>query len=83
MESARSPEFRRGSVARRANYGFEKRQKELKRQKKKDRKAEKKRMKKEAAAGGDQGEVLDGGDGDVGAVDDWLSDPDQKSEDGG
>ena len=35
-------------MARRPNYGFEKRQKELERQKKKDEKAEKKRLRKEA-----------------------------------
>lgn len=47
-------------MARRPNYGFEKRQKEIKRQKKKDEKAEKKRMKKEEA-GGDQDEAVEGG----------------------
>lgn len=36
-------------MARRTNYGFEKRQRELKKQKKKEAKAEKKRLKKEAA----------------------------------
>lgn len=52
-------------MARRANYGFEKRQKEIQRQKKKDEKAEKKRMKKEAAAAGAP-EMADGqGDGDL------------------
>jgi len=35
-------------MARRPNYGFEKRQKELEKQKKKDEKAEKKRLRKEA-----------------------------------
>ncbi|HEX2191316.1 MAG TPA: hypothetical protein VHG51_20565 [Longimicrobiaceae bacterium] len=46
-------------MARRPNYGFEKRQKELEKQKKKDEKAEKKRLRKEAAAAGepfDEGE---------------------------
>lgn len=38
-------------MARRPNYGGEKRQKEIKRQKKKEEKAEKKRLKKEEAAG--------------------------------
>jgi hypothetical protein len=37
-------------VARRANYGFEKRQKELQKQKKKEEKAEKKRLRKEETA---------------------------------
>ncbi|MGH7504467.1 MAG: hypothetical protein ACRELX_02400 [Longimicrobiales bacterium] len=36
-------------MARRPNYGFQKRQKELKRQQKKDAKAERKRLKKEGA----------------------------------
>ncbi|MCG8468243.1 MAG: hypothetical protein MJB57_08530 [Gemmatimonadetes bacterium] len=36
-------------MARRANYGFEKRQRELKKKKKKEAKAEKKRLMKEAA----------------------------------
>jgi hypothetical protein len=38
-------------MARRTNYGFEKRQKELDRQKKKEAKAEKKLLKKQDAAG--------------------------------
>jgi hypothetical protein len=41
---------RRGTVARRANYGFVKRQKEIEKQRKKDEKAEKKRLKKDAEA---------------------------------
>lgn len=49
MSRARAREIRRGYVAKRVNYGFEKRQKELKRQQKKDAKAEKKRIKKESA----------------------------------
>ena len=36
-------------MAKRPNYGFQKRQKEIKRQRKKAEKAEKKRLKKEAA----------------------------------
>lgn len=48
-------------MARRPNYGFEKRQKEIQRQKKKEEKAERKRMKKEEAAGGDQDEAVEGG----------------------
>lgn len=36
-------------MARRSNYGFEKRQRELKKQKKREKKAEKKRLKKELA----------------------------------
>ena len=36
-------------MARRTNYGFEKRQREIKKQKKKEAKAEKKRLKREAA----------------------------------
>ena len=37
-------------MARRPNYGFEKRQKELQRQQKRDDKAERKRLKKEEGA---------------------------------
>ncbi len=36
-------------MARRTNYGYEKRQREIKKQKKKEAKAERKRLKKEAA----------------------------------
>lgn len=36
-------------MARRTNYGFEKRQRELKKQKKREAKAERKRLKKEGA----------------------------------
>jgi hypothetical protein len=38
---------RESGMARRPNYGFEKRQKEIAKQKKKEEKAEKKRLKKE------------------------------------
>lgn len=46
-------------MARRANYGFEKHQRDIKKQKKREAKAEKKRLKKEAAlaANSDDGEV--------------------------
>ena len=51
-------------MGRRANYGFEKRQRELKKQKKKEAKAEKKRLAREAAAaeaeGLEPGEHADG-----------------------
>ena len=40
-------------MARRPNYGFEKRQKELERQKKKTEKEERKRLKKEAEEAGE------------------------------
>lgn len=40
-------------MARRPNYGVEKRQKEIKKQKKQEEKAEKKRLKKEAANAGE------------------------------
>ena len=50
-------------MARRANYGFEKRQRDLKKQKKREAKAEKKRLKKEAA-GADDSEVGTDGDSD-------------------
>jgi hypothetical protein len=54
-------------VGRRTNYGFEKRQRELKKQKKKEAKAERKRLKKEGLgedvfgeAHGDDVEAPDG-----------------------
>lgn len=49
-------------MARRSNYGFEKRQREIKKQKKKEAKAEAKRLKKEAAAAEAAGETFDGGE---------------------
>ena len=49
-------------MARRANYGFEKRQRELEKRKKKEAKAEKKRLMREAAAGGDPDELEAGSD---------------------
>lgn len=55
-------------MARRPNYGAEKRQKEIQRQKKKDEKDEKKRLKKEAAAAGDQSEEIMGGAGELGTA---------------
>jgi hypothetical protein len=39
-------------VARRPNFGFEKRQKDIRKQEKRDEKAAKKRLKQELAAGG-------------------------------
>jgi hypothetical protein len=39
-------------MARRPNYGFQKQQKDLKKQKKREEKAEKKRLRNEAAQGG-------------------------------
>lgn len=53
-------------MARRKNYGFEKRQNEIKRQKKKDAKLEKKRLKKEGVVEGsdeEQGEDATAPDG--------------------
>jgi hypothetical protein len=55
-------------MARRPNYGAEKRQKEIQRQKKKEEKDEKKRLKKEAAAAGelgDEGIEMEGGEDDA------------------
>ncbi|UCC85216.1 MAG: hypothetical protein JSW46_10000 [Gemmatimonadota bacterium] len=40
-------------MARRTNYGFEKKQRELTKQKKREKKAEKKRLRKELAEQGD------------------------------
>jgi hypothetical protein len=48
-------------MARRPNYGAEKRQKELQRQKKREEKVEKKRLKKEGAAKPDPGEGVESG----------------------
>lgn len=62
-------------MARRANYGFEKRQKELDKQKKKEEKAEKKRLRKEAG-GSDPDEFIHGGPGEEGA------EPEDSDEDG-
>ena len=48
-------------MGRRTNYGFEKRQRELKKQKKKEAKAERKRLKKEQEAGlSADGQPVDG-----------------------
>jgi hypothetical protein len=55
-------------MARRANYGFEKRQKEVKKQQKRDEKAEKKRLRREGGevewSGIDETEEGVGGAGD-------------------
>ncbi|HEX2091295.1 MAG TPA: hypothetical protein VHG28_02790 [Longimicrobiaceae bacterium] len=59
-------------MARRPNYGFEKRQKELAKQQKKEEKAERKRLRKEA--GGGEGELFEGGDEDAGPEDDREGD---------
>lgn len=48
---------RGGTLARRPNYGFQKRQKEISRQARKDEKAERKRAKKEAEARGQEPET--------------------------
>lgn len=48
-------EHGRHQMARRPNYGFEKRQKELEKQKKKEAKAEKKDLRKQAAAEREEG----------------------------
>ena len=52
-------------MARRPNYGVEKRQKELKKQKKQEEKAEKKRLKREGITSGSEPQA----DGDEGPVD--------------
>lgn len=62
IEPGGSRESRRGSMARRGNYGFVKRQKEVKRQQKKEEKAEKKRLKKESGDGEGQEETVNGDD---------------------
>src|SRR5215204_4541678 len=55
-------ERRGGSMARRPNYGFEKRQKEIEKQKKKDAKAEKKEQRRREGLG-DEGEAPEAGEG--------------------
>jgi hypothetical protein len=70
-----------GSVARRANYGFEKRQREIKKQKKKEAKAEKKRLMREAArAAANPDELEAGADGDPGSVDDDAQQDDEEEQ---
>ena len=65
-------------MARRANYGFEKRQRELKKRKKKEAKAERKRLKREEAAGDNADELEAGTDEDPGSVDDGALEDDEK-----
>ena len=65
-------------LARRPNYNFEKRQKELKRQKKKEKKLEERRAKKEAAAGGADGDV----DGEGGGEETDVAEGDKETESG-
>ncbi len=48
-----------GTVARRTNYGFEKKQRELRKQKKNQEKAERRRREKEAGSAPESGEVAD------------------------
>jgi hypothetical protein len=50
-------------VARRANYGYEKRQKEINRQKKRAEKAERKRQRKESSEPGQPGDAAESGPG--------------------
>lgn len=69
-------------MARRPNYGFEKRQREIKKQKKKEAKAERKRLKKEALLA-EQGGIAPDGEGDLEPADDLEGDeaPDEALED--
>jgi hypothetical protein len=66
-----------GSMARRPNYGFEKRQKELDKQKKKEEKAAKKEQRKLLEAAGGEGEILQG-DEDLEGSDDGDGDEDEE-----
>ena len=68
-------------MARRPNYGFEKRQREIKKQKKKEAKAERKRLKKEALLA-EQG-ILPDADEDLELTDELEDDeaPDEELED--
>ncbi len=66
-------------MARRANYGFEKRQREIKKQKKKEAKAEKKRLMREAAtAAANPDELTAETDGDPGSVEDEAEKDDEE-----
>jgi hypothetical protein len=60
------------SVARRPNYGGEKRQKELQRQKKREAKEEKKRLRREAAIPDETGGEPEGPDGEVDSAGDDI-----------
>ena len=51
-------------MARRPNYGFEKRQKEIEKQKKKEAKEERKRLRKEAGGDDVEGGLMGEDDGD-------------------
>lgn len=62
-------------MARRPNYGFEKRQKEMDRQKKKDAKAERKELRKQEAEVGPDGVTVQEDDGEEPEV---GSDPDER-----
>jgi hypothetical protein len=62
-------------LAKRPNFGFQKRQKEIKRKQKKDEKRERKRMKKEGAEGGAPIEAMPDQDGQGASIDDEAPDP--------
>lgn len=62
-------------MAKRPNFGFQKRQKEIKRKQKKDEKRARKRMKKEGAEGGAPIEGMPGEDGQYETPADVTPDP--------
>jgi hypothetical protein len=64
-------------MARRTNYSYDKRQRELKRQKKREEKAEKRRLKREEKAGGAPVEGEEGTDKDLESADVAQSDDDR------
>jgi hypothetical protein len=68
-------------MARRPNYGVEKRRKEIQRQKKKDKKDEKKRLKKEGETSDEQGVELYGDDGETGTAGAELDEGDSNADD--
>lgn len=68
-ERARPCRSRRGRLAKRPNFGFQKRQKEIERKKKQDEKAARKKMKKEAAAGGEADGITEAVDERSGSAD--------------
>lgn len=61
-------------MARRPNFGFEKRQKDLKKQQKREEKAEKKRLKREGGEGGEGvDEETPNQEGDLAAGDEGIT----------
>ena len=69
-------------MARRTNYSYDKRQRELKRQKKREEKAEKRRLKREEKAEDAPVEGEEGSDRDLESTDGVPSDEDRDEDEG-